>query len=63
MGVFTEERDSVSGARMTKLSSIGGIPQRRFVMFQDEDEAKIGNVFANWLDECAAAVGINLRGG
>jgi len=63
VGTLTEERDNISGARMTKLSTIGAIPQRQFVMIQDTDAAAIHEVFGNWLDERAAAAGINLRGG
>jgi hypothetical protein len=32
-------------------------------MFQDQDAAAIGKIFADWMDERAAAAGINLRGG
>jgi phage gpG-like protein len=44
-------------------AQFGGVAQRRFVMFQDDDQDEILRVFGDWLDERALLAGLNLRGG
>jgi hypothetical protein len=62
-GVEGIEVGVLSGKGQISVGTMGGMPQRRFVMFHDEDADRIHEVFGDWLDQRAAAAGINLRGG